>query len=108
MLCAIISSDEFDELLTHQKDFLLYKYNSKWCRISERTMNTMQQTMKVLRLQHVYFVDVITHKPLSEYIAKVTGIHHESPQLLIIKKGKVQDYTSHMRISQERIEKQII
>ena len=48
-----------------------------------------------------YFLDLIAHRDLSKQIAEVFQIHHESPQLLLIKDGECILDQSHGDISIE-------
>jgi len=48
-----------------------------------------------------YFLDLIVHRDLSSQIAEVFQIHHESPQLLLIKDGECILDQSHGDISIE-------
>lgn len=45
------------------------------------------------------FVDLIRHRDLSDHIAKITCVRHESPQLIVTSNGRVVDHVSHMEIS---------
>lgn len=48
-----------------------------------------------------YFLDLINHRNLSSQVAEVFQIHHESPQLLLIKDGECVLHQSHGDISLE-------
>jgi len=48
-----------------------------------------------------YFLDLIAHRALSNQIAEVFQVHHESPQLLLIKDGECVLDQSHGDISIE-------
>ncbi len=48
-----------------------------------------------------YFLDLIAHRDLSNQIAELFQVHHESPQLLLIKDGECILDQSHGDISIE-------
>ena len=48
-------------------------------------------------------VRVIESRPTSLHIAEVTGVAHQSPQILLIKNKKVIWQTSHYKITQKAI-----
>lgn len=50
-----------------------------------------------------YFVNVKQNRPISNYITKVTGVRHESPQILIVHKGEVYWHESHGMIRKNKI-----
>ena len=50
-----------------------------------------------------YFLDLIAHREISNQIAELFQVHHESPQLLLIKNGECILYQSHSDISIEEV-----
>jgi bacillithiol system protein YtxJ len=48
-------------------------------------------------------VRVIQERPLSLAIAEATGVRHESPQVLVLRRGEVLDTASHGEITAERL-----
>ncbi|MCX2680819.1 bacillithiol system redox-active protein YtxJ [Galbibacter sp. EGI 63066] len=51
----------------------------------------------------LYFLDILGNREISNAIAEKYGIYHESPQLLVIKEGKVVYDVSHGQIDAEKI-----
>ena len=51
----------------------------------------------------LYFLDLISHRDISNAIADVFQVHHESPQTLLIKDGECILDSSHSDISAEEI-----
>ena len=47
----------------------------------------------------MYFLDLIAHRGVSNKIAEVFGVYHESPQLLLIKNGEAVYDDSHIDIT---------
>lgn len=45
-----------------------------------------------------YFLDLLEHRDISNEIAKIFHVEHQSPQLLVIKDGVVVYHTSHQDI----------
>jgi bacillithiol system protein YtxJ len=46
-----------------------------------------------------YYLDLLAHRPLSNKIAETFRVHHESPQILVIRDGKCIYDESHLAIS---------
>jgi bacillithiol system protein YtxJ len=46
----------------------------------------------------LYYLDLLKYRPISNRVAEDFGVTHQSPQVLLIKDGKVKAYTSHHRI----------
>ena len=55
----------------------------------------------------VYFLDLISNREVSKTIAQKFSVHHESPQLLLIKNGECIYETSHGEISAEDLAEQM-
>ena len=55
----------------------------------------------------VYFLDLIKNRQISNTIAELFDVHHESPQLLLIKDGECIYETSHSEISAEEAAEQM-
>jgi bacillithiol system protein YtxJ len=55
----------------------------------------------------LYFLDLIAHRDISAHIAEIFQVHHESPQVLLIKDGECLLDSSHSDISAEEIAENI-
>ncbi|MFA6275688.1 MAG: bacillithiol system redox-active protein YtxJ [Pedobacter sp.] len=55
----------------------------------------------------LYFLDLIAHRDISALIAETFQVHHESPQVLLIKDGECILDLSHSDISAEEISESI-
>ncbi len=55
----------------------------------------------------VYFLDLLSYRHISNTIAEIFKVHHESPQLLLIKDGECIFESSHGEISAEEAAEQI-
>ena len=51
----------------------------------------------------LYFLDLISHRDISAHIAEIFQVHHESPQVLVIKDGECILDSSHGDISAEEV-----
>ncbi len=54
-----------------------------------------------------YFLDLIQHRALSNEVAEKYSVHHESPQILLIKNMECVYDESHQGISMKEIEQQL-
>lgn len=54
----------------------------------------------------VYYLDLVRHRGLSDEIAQRTGVVHQSPQLLWLRKGNCIYHASHHNIDPEKISRQ--
>ncbi len=50
-----------------------------------------------------YFLDLIRYRSVSNYIADTFDVHHESPQILLIKNGDCTYESSHLDITVDEL-----
>ncbi len=55
----------------------------------------------------IYLLDLIQHRDLSDLIAQRLEVHHESPQLILVRNGKAIFNSSHISISSSSAAKHI-
>ena len=53
---------------------------------------------EVLETAEFYYLDLIAHRDVSNYIAEKLDVHHESPQIVIVRDGDCTYDASHMEI----------
>ena len=46
-----------------------------------------------------YYLDLLSYRPVSKYIADTLDVHHESPQIIIVRNGEATYDVSHLDIS---------
>jgi bacillithiol system protein YtxJ len=54
-----------------------------------------------------YYLDLIRYREVSNYIAEKFNVHHESPQVLVIKNGECTYDESHNGIMMDEIAEQV-
>lgn len=100
------SIQQFDQLLADStfsgNSFLLFKHSTR-CLISKMAMKSFESAYQ--GEEPVYFLDLIHFRDISNHIERVTGIHHQSPQLIGIRAGKAVYHASHYSISANPFEK---
>lgn len=103
------SREQFSELLASatQPVFAVFKHSTR-CSISVMSKNRIERKWDVLPENFdLYFVDLLTYRPLSDAIADELNVEHESPQLLLIAGGECIYHSSHSEISVELLAEKI-
>ena len=54
-----------------------------------------------------YYLDLIKYREVSDQLAEIFEVRHESPQLLLIRNGSCSYSATHSQISAEAVESQI-
>jgi bacillithiol system protein YtxJ len=84
---------------------IIFKHSTR-CNISSMAKNRLDREEKPQNVKF-YYLDLVAHRSLSNKIAEVFQVHHESPQVLLIKNGECTYDESHNGISMQEIEEQI-
>lgn len=86
---------------SHQVPCVIFKHSIR-CNISYLAMNRLEQQWDLPEAAvEAYYLDLIKYRDVSSYVAEVFGVHHESPQLLLIQQGECPYETSHLDITVE-------
>ena len=90
--------EQFQSLLDSQSDRLLFKHSGR-CSISWGACKEVELAISNLSIENIYQLDVINTGNLKYEIADFLEINHESPQVIIFKKWKVESYANHSSIT---------
>ena len=100
------SANQIDSIREESKEnpVLIFKYSSR-CSISRMALDRLERNWNESDMQMVkpYFLDLITFRDVSNQIAEVFDVEHESPQVLIIDNERSVYDQSHMGIHYEAI-----
>jgi bacillithiol system protein YtxJ len=98
--------DELDALLAEssERPLLLFKHSAS-CGTSYEALDELIDHLNDERLPARYaMITVQTHRELSTAVAKRLGVRHETPQALLIRKGRVVWSASHFRVTAGAVE----
>lgn len=56
----------------------------------------------------VFLVDVLSQRPLSRRIAAILGIRHESPQIIVLRRGAPLWHASHYDVTADTLAREAI
>ena len=93
----LTSSDQLKEIIerSHQKPQALFKHSTR-CNISSMAKGRMDRGWDFENNDvDLYYLDLLKYRSVSNDIADSLQVQHESPQLIIIKHGKVVYHASH-------------
>jgi bacillithiol system protein YtxJ len=93
----------FDEIvaLSFQKPVLIFKHSNS-CSISAAVYEDVSTVNS-----EIYLVVVQDARAVSNEIASRFGVRHESPQMIILRNGKVVYHASHFDINSAKIESKL-
>ena len=99
---------QLDEIiaLSKEKPVLIFKHSTR-CSISRFALKQFENEFDLQNQIDAYFLDLLEFRAVSNEIASRFGIMHQSPQLLLIKDGKVLYDASHSDIQANELKKYI-
>lgn len=77
-----------------EKPVLIFKHSTR-CIISRTALKQFENEFDLEEKVDAYFLDLLEHRAISNEIASRFGVHHQSPQLLLIKEGNSVYDVSH-------------
>jgi bacillithiol system protein YtxJ len=96
---SLESVDQLNSIKQHEGYSLIFKHSTR-CSISMMAKKRFELDWEDLpEDMPLYFLDLITYRDLSKQVAEIFQVHHESPQLLLIKDGECVLDQSHGEIS---------
>jgi bacillithiol system protein YtxJ len=84
---------------------VIFKHSTR-CSISSMALNRMEQADQPANIDF-YYLDLIQYRPISQQIAELFSVYHESPQVLLIKDGNCTYSETHMGISMGELIEQV-
>ncbi|MDE3252202.1 MAG: bacillithiol system redox-active protein YtxJ [Bacteroidota bacterium] len=85
---------------------VIFKHSTR-CSISSMVLNRLERSDAPADIDF-YFLDLIAHRSISNLVAETFQIHHESPQLLLIRNGECIYEESHMGIDMDELTAQLL
>lgn len=98
------SSKQIEKIieLSHVKPQIIFKH-SRTCPISSISKARLDNSSGALDNADAYYLDLLTYRSVSNDVASILGVHHESPQVIVLTNGEVSYDESHLDISVEDI-----
>jgi len=84
-------------LQSAEKPVVIFKHSTR-CSVSRMALKQFENEFDLNDKVTPYFLDLLEHRGISNEIASLFGVYHQSPQLLLIKGGKSVYDVSHSDI----------
>lgn len=98
----LTSEEQLKSLSKESEDHAVAIFkHSTTCGISRMMLKRFESEMHDQNTENVklYFLDLLQYRSVSNQIAKLFDVRHESPQFIVIKNGAVKHHSSHSSIS---------
>ncbi|MES2704247.1 MAG: bacillithiol system redox-active protein YtxJ [Bacteroidota bacterium] len=91
---------------SRQQPVVIFKHSTR-CSISTMAKGRLEREKATAEVPF-YYLDLIRYRPISNKIAEDFAVHHESPQILVIKNGECVYDESHNGINMQDIMEQAV
>ncbi|ESU20421.1 general stress protein [Flavobacterium enshiense DK69] len=90
--------------LSHENPVVIFKHSTR-CSISRMALKQFENEFDLKDKVTPYFLDLLKHREISNEIASMFGVVHQSPQMIIVKEGKTVYDASHSDIAAEDLKR---
>jgi bacillithiol system protein YtxJ len=101
--------NQLDEIVSFSDSIPVFIFkHSTTCGISAQAKENLEIASKNTDKKYLfYYLDLLNFRPISNEIASKFGVHHQSPQLILLQNGKVVFTTSHHKIRTNSIDESL-
>lgn len=92
---------QIDDIIraSHEKPVAIFKHSIR-CGISSMAKYQLEENWDISGEElDFYYLDLINHRSVSNMVAEVFNIIHQSPQIIVVKAGRVVFSTTHHKIN---------
>lgn len=104
------SAEQLKEVLEESKNkpVVIFKHSTS-CSISSMAKSRLERQWDDSGLGNIktYYLDLLSNRPVSNEIAELLQVRHESPQLLLVQDGMCTYHASHLGINVDAIKKKV-
>ncbi len=100
----LTNEEAVDELIarSHSQYILIFKHSTT-CPISAFAKKRLEDSWSDDGIMSCHYLDLLKYRPTSNFISELLEVKHESPQAIVLHKGKVIYHDSHLNISIEQM-----
>jgi len=104
---ALTEAEQLEQIKeqSKQEPVVIFKHSTR-CSISSMAKGRLERE-KAPENVPFYYLDLIKYRPISNKIAEDFNVHHQSPQVLVIKNGECTYEESHNGIDMHDIAEQV-
>lgn len=99
----LTSIEQLNEVLSSDEPTIIFKHSTR-CSISALALEKFENNWNTSNEVKLLYLDLLNNRPTSNAIAELTGVEHQSPQLIFLNEGKVLYHQSHNGIKVNDIE----
>ncbi|TNE53421.1 MAG: bacillithiol system redox-active protein YtxJ [Bacteroidetes bacterium] len=90
--------EQLRELFEKKGNALIFKHSTR-CGISSMALSRFESEFQEKEELPIYMLDLLNHRSLSNLVAELSGVRHESPQVLVLHHKELVYQASHGMIN---------
>ncbi len=101
----LVTEDALEKILARSYEVpqLIFKHSTR-CTISESALGRVNASLADLaKVYELHLLDLIQYRAVSNLVAELLAVPHESPQVLVVSKGECIYDWSHFEIEPDKI-----
>jgi bacillithiol system protein YtxJ len=101
---SLENEQQLEALLTasHTRPQFVFKHSTR-CSISSMALSRFDKGLSSASMPEGWYLDLIRYRSISDALSRLSGIPHESPQVLLFHAGRCIFHASHLAIRPEEI-----
>lgn len=101
----LTNEEQLREAIVHSTDkpVLFFKHSTR-CSISSMALTRFEEKWNTENNCDIYFLDLLQFRSLSNLMAELTKVEHQSPQVIVLHGGEVIYTDTHSSINAKAIE----
>jgi bacillithiol system protein YtxJ len=99
---SLTNKQDFETAINEGGLFAVFKHSTR-CSISSMAKSRLEREWNFGTELPIYYLDLLNFRDISSSIEAISGIQHESPQLIVFKNGKPIYSASHNGIDVSEI-----
>ncbi len=102
------ASSKLDEVVekSYSKDVVIFKHSTT-CSISHVAKLRLEENWDLDDSTVPYYLDLLSHRNISNEIAERLQVHHESPQIILLREGSCIYDASHFDITVDELKESL-
>lgn len=88
---------QIEDLLLQERIVVIFKHSIR-CAISKGILNNFEKKFNTITEIIFCYLNIINYREISNLLVKKFEVVHQSPQIIVLKKGKLLAYYSHYSI----------
>ncbi|MEE8349769.1 MAG: bacillithiol system redox-active protein YtxJ [Acidobacteriota bacterium] len=85
---------------------ILFKHSTR-CNISETAYHEVSSFEASNPRVPIYLIDVVEDRTAAQYVAEQVSVPHQSPQVILLQKGRVVWHASHFDLAGDALQEQV-